>query len=80
MENALGVIEELGVGSASLGVSLITILQSSKIIELYGPGGGLVASADAALVGEPETIAANVAPGRHLLKVVNYAASTSAAD
>jgi alkylation response protein AidB-like acyl-CoA dehydrogenase len=36
MENALGVIEELGAGSASLGVSLITILQSSKIIELYG--------------------------------------------
>jgi alkylation response protein AidB-like acyl-CoA dehydrogenase len=36
MENALGVIEELGAGSASLGVSLITILQSSKIIELFG--------------------------------------------
>ncbi|MFC9359254.1 acyl-CoA dehydrogenase family protein [Rhodococcus sp. NPDC057014] len=36
MENALGVFEELGAGSASLGVSLITILQSSKIIELYG--------------------------------------------
>jgi alkylation response protein AidB-like acyl-CoA dehydrogenase len=36
MENALGVIEELGAGSASLGVSLITVLQSSKIIELYG--------------------------------------------
>ena len=33
MEHALGVIEELGAGSASLGVSLITILQSSKIIE-----------------------------------------------
>lgn len=36
MDNALGVIEELGAASASLGVSLITILQSSKIIELYG--------------------------------------------
>jgi alkylation response protein AidB-like acyl-CoA dehydrogenase len=36
MEDALGVIEELGAGSASLGVSLITILQSSKNIELYG--------------------------------------------
>jgi alkylation response protein AidB-like acyl-CoA dehydrogenase len=36
MVNALGVIEELGAASASLGVSLITILQSSKIIELYG--------------------------------------------
>jgi alkylation response protein AidB-like acyl-CoA dehydrogenase len=35
MQDALGVIEELGAGSASLGVSLITILQSSKIIELY---------------------------------------------
>ena len=39
MEDALGVIEELGAGSASLGVSLITILQSSKIIELYGSEG-----------------------------------------
>jgi len=36
MEDALGVFEELGAGSASLGVSLITILQSQKIIELYG--------------------------------------------
>jgi alkylation response protein AidB-like acyl-CoA dehydrogenase len=36
MEDALGVMEELGAGSASLGVSLITIFQSSKIIELYG--------------------------------------------
>ncbi|MFT4011263.1 MAG: acyl-CoA dehydrogenase family protein [Nocardioidaceae bacterium] len=36
IEHALGVIEELGAGSASLGVSLITIFQSSKIIELYG--------------------------------------------
>lgn len=36
IEHALGVIEELGVGSAALGVSLITILQSSKIIELFG--------------------------------------------
>ena len=35
MEDALGVFEELGAGSASLGVSLITILQSQKIIELY---------------------------------------------
>ena len=36
MENALAVYEELGAGSASLAVSLITILQSQKIIELYG--------------------------------------------
>jgi alkylation response protein AidB-like acyl-CoA dehydrogenase len=36
MVDALGVFEELGAASASLGVSLITILQSSKIIELYG--------------------------------------------
>lgn len=36
MRDALGVFEELGAGSAGLGVSLITILQSSKIIELYG--------------------------------------------
>ncbi|GIJ56309.1 acyl-CoA dehydrogenase family protein [Virgisporangium aurantiacum] len=36
MRDALAVFEELGAGSASLGVSLITILQSSKIIELYG--------------------------------------------
>ncbi|WPB89283.1 acyl-CoA dehydrogenase family protein [Streptomyces malaysiensis] len=37
MEHALAVFEELGAGSASLGVSLISIFQSSKIIELYGP-------------------------------------------
>lgn len=36
MTDALGVFEELGAGSAGLGVSLITILQASKIIELYG--------------------------------------------
>ncbi|WP_067480246.1 acyl-CoA dehydrogenase family protein [Nocardia amamiensis] len=36
MGNALGVFEELGAGSAALAVSLITILQSQKIIELYG--------------------------------------------
>jgi alkylation response protein AidB-like acyl-CoA dehydrogenase len=36
MEHALAVFEELGAGSASLGVSLISIFQSSKIIELYG--------------------------------------------
>lgn len=36
MHAALGVFEELGAASASLGISLITILQSSKIIELYG--------------------------------------------
>ena len=37
MEHALAVFEELGAGSASLAVSLISIFQSSKIIELYGP-------------------------------------------
>ena len=36
MEHALAVFEELGAGSASLSVSLISIFQSSKIIELYG--------------------------------------------
>ncbi|MCW2808884.1 MAG: acyl-CoA dehydrogenase [Marmoricola sp.] len=36
IEHALGVFEELAVGSASLGISLITIFQSQKIIELYG--------------------------------------------
>jgi alkylation response protein AidB-like acyl-CoA dehydrogenase len=36
MHAALGVFEELGAASASLGISLITILQSQKIIELYG--------------------------------------------
>ena len=37
MEHALAVFEEIGVGSASLAVSMISIFQSSKIIELYGP-------------------------------------------
>lgn len=36
VEHALAVFEELAVGSASLGISLITIFQSQKIIELYG--------------------------------------------
>ncbi len=36
MEHALAVFEEIGAGSASLAVSMISIFQSSKIIELYG--------------------------------------------
>lgn len=36
MEHALAVFEEIGGGSASLAVSMISIFQSSKIIELYG--------------------------------------------
>lgn len=36
VEDALAVFEELAVGSASLGISLITIFQSQKIIQLYG--------------------------------------------
>jgi alkylation response protein AidB-like acyl-CoA dehydrogenase len=37
IEHALAVFEEIGAGSASLAVSMISIFQSSKIIELYGP-------------------------------------------
>lgn len=36
MTDLLTVFEELSVGSAALGISLITIFQSQKIIELYG--------------------------------------------
>ncbi len=54
--------------------------EMDPVVELYGPGGGLVATADATLAGQPETIQANVAPGRHVLKVANYAASVSPAD
>ena len=36
MEHALAVFEEIGAGSASLAVTMISIFQSSKIIELYG--------------------------------------------
>ncbi len=54
--------------------------EMDPVIELYGPGGGLVATADATLAGEPETIQANIAPGRHVLKVASYAASVSPAD
>jgi subtilisin family serine protease len=54
--------------------------EMDPVIELYGPGGGLVASADANVAGEPEAIQANVAPGRHVLKVANYLASASPAD
>jgi subtilisin family serine protease len=54
--------------------------EMDPVIELYGPGGGLVATADATLAGVPETIQVSVAPGRHVLKVANYAASVSPAD
>jgi alkylation response protein AidB-like acyl-CoA dehydrogenase len=37
IEHALAVFEEIGAGSAALAVSMISIFQSSKIIELYGP-------------------------------------------
>ena len=36
MEDTLALFEELSVGSAALGISLITIFQTQKIIELYG--------------------------------------------
>src|SRR3954451_5080429 len=36
MADLLAVFEELSVGSGALGISLITIFQSQKIIEMYG--------------------------------------------
>ncbi|HET6728524.1 MAG TPA: Ig-like domain-containing protein, partial [Jiangellaceae bacterium] len=53
--------------------------EMDPVIELYGPGGGLIASADATSFGEAETIEANLTAGRHLVKVANYAASISPA-
>ncbi|HKA82640.1 MAG TPA: S8 family serine peptidase [Acidimicrobiales bacterium] len=54
--------------------------EMDPVVELYGPGGGLIATADAAGAGAPETIGTNLGPGRHLLKVANFAASVSPAD
>jgi subtilisin family serine protease len=54
--------------------------EMDPVIELYGPGGGLVASADATLAGKAEILAATIGPGRHVLGVANYAASVSSAD
>ena len=54
--------------------------EMDPVIELYGPGGGLIATADAAGAGDPETIETNLGAGRHLLKVANFAASVSPAD
>jgi type VII secretion-associated serine protease mycosin len=47
------------------------------VVEIYGPGGGLVASSDATSAGEVETIEATVGPGRHSVRVRNYLASAS---
>jgi type VII secretion-associated serine protease mycosin len=54
--------------------------EMDPLSELYGPGGGLIAAADATLVGEAESIEADLGPGRHVVKVANYAASVSPAD
>jgi type VII secretion-associated serine protease mycosin len=49
--------------------------EMDAVVELHGPGGGLVASADAAGVAATETIEVTVGPGRHTLAVANYFAS-----
>jgi subtilisin family serine protease len=54
--------------------------EMDPVLELYGPGGGLVARADVTFAGDAETIQVNLAPGRHTLRVTNYAASISPAD
>ena len=54
--------------------------EMDPVIELYGPGGGLMATADAAGAGGAETIQTNLGPGRHLLRVASFAASVSPAD
>jgi len=47
------------------------------VVEIYGPGGGLVGSSDTTSAGEVETIEATVGPGRHSIRVRNYLASAS---
>jgi hypothetical protein len=52
-------------------------LEMDPAIELYGPGGGRVGASDETFAGEPEQLQLNVGPGRHTVRVTNWAASAS---
>ena len=45
------------------------------IVELYGPGGGLVSRADDTFEGQAEALGINLGVGRHTVRVTNYMAS-----
>ncbi len=49
--------------------------EMDPVVELYGPGGGLLARVDDAFEGELEELRVNVAPGRHTVRVTNYGGS-----
>src|SRR4029450_1407074 len=51
--------------------------EMDPIVELYGPGGGLIAQVDEARVGEPEQMQVNLAAGRHTLRVLSFDGSAS---
>ena len=42
------------------------------VVEVYGPGGGLVGQSDTGFLGDPETVEVNVGPGHHTLRVNNF--------
>ncbi|HET6772692.1 MAG TPA: S8 family serine peptidase [Acidimicrobiales bacterium] len=45
------------------------------IVELYGPGGGLVSRVDDTFEGQAEALSINLGVGRHTVRVTNYMAS-----
>ena len=73
-----------GTAGATITVTPPPVLQSGfraaemdPIVELYGPGGGLIAQVDEAQVGEPEQLQVNLADGRHTLRVLSFDGSAS---
>ena len=49
--------------------------EMDPVVELYGPGGGLVSRVDDTFEGQAETLTHELSPGRNTLRVRNYAAS-----
>jgi subtilisin family serine protease len=53
----------------------IRAAELDPMVELYGPGGGLVAQADEGVIGEAETLTVNLAAGHHTVRVRNFTAA-----
>jgi subtilisin family serine protease len=51
--------------------------EMDPMVEVYGPGGGQVATFDTTFIGEPETGQVNLAAGTHRIRVANYLGSAS---
>ena len=59
--------------------SSIRAQEMDPIVEVYGPGGGLIATSDATFEGEREEAHVDLNPGRHTLRVRNYLGSSAPA-